>query len=81
MPVEASPPDDMTLSILWDMLRNDPMRVALPWLLGGYILCVIVTLGLYPIYLNLIKGAQRARRAVLKRGAHKAAKEITGQDQ
>jgi len=81
MPVEASPPDDMTLSLLWDMLRNDPMRVAFPWLLGGYILCVIVTAGLYPIYLNLIKGAKRARKAVLERGAHKAAQEKTKANQ
>jgi len=77
MPIEASPPVDMSLSKLWEMLRHDPMRIALPWLLGGYILCVIVTAGLYPIYLNLIRGAQRARTNVLK---HKAAKKITGQD-
>ena len=80
MPVDASPPDEVTLIMLWEMLWNDPMRVALPWLVGGYILCVIVTIGLYPIYLSLIKGAKRARAAVIKRKVHKAAKEMTGQD-
>ena len=80
MPVDASPPDDMTLSMLWDMIKNDPMRVAMPWLVGGYILCVIVTAILYPIYLSMIKAAKHARTAVIKRKAHKAAKEITGQN-
>ncbi|MFK7840443.1 MAG: DUF2062 domain-containing protein [Bdellovibrionales bacterium] len=67
-PVEAMPPDNMTWSMMWDMILNNPKRLFFPWMLGGYILCVIITLGLYYIYYPLIKGAQSARR-------HKFAKE------
>lgn len=80
MPVEASPPDDLTFVMMWDMLLHDPMRLFMPLLLGGYILCVIAIILTYPLYLILIKGAQRARTAMLKRNAHQTAKEITGQD-
>ena len=79
MPVDASPPDEVTLSMLWHMLWNDPMRLLTPWLVGGYILCVIVILITYPLYHSLIKAAQKARQQVLERRARKAAKEMTEQ--
>ena len=79
MPVEASPPENMTLGTLWDMLLTEPLRIAFPMLLGGYILCIIAIITTYPIYLSLVKGAKRARVAVIQRKAHKTAKQMTGQ--
>lgn len=67
MPVEASLPDNVTLSALWDMLFDDPMRLFMPWMLGGYILCIALIAGLYPLYLALVKAAQAARQRVLER--------------
>jgi len=79
-PAEANIPNDVTLSLLWNMLWNDPMRLFMPWMLGGYLICVIVIAITYPFYLSLIKGAQSARQKVLQRKAHKNAKQVTGQD-
>jgi len=59
MPVDASPPADVDLQMIWNMLFNDPMRLFLPWMLGGYVLCVVVTAALYPIYFYMIKAALR----------------------
>jgi len=64
MPIDASPPEHMTLSILWDMIISDPMRIALPWLLGGYLLMAVSIPLIYPLYFALIKGAKAAREKV-----------------
>lgn len=81
VPVEANLPAEVSLPILWDMLWHEPMRLLAPWMLGGYLLCLIVIALSYPLYLNLIKAAKLARTKALQRKAHKAAKQITGQDQ
>lgn len=80
LPAEASIPDGVTLSMLWDMLLQDPARLLMPWLLGGYILCAIVIAITYPIYFHIVKGAKLARQKVILHAAHKTAKQITGQD-
>ena len=71
VPVDATPPDELTLSIFWNMLKTEPLRLILPWLVGGYILCVIAILMGYPVYLYLIKGAQKARARVAARRRRK----------
>ena len=76
-------PEDVTLTMLWDMLWTEPLRLILPWLLGGYILCAVAVILSYPLYLNLIKGAklarQKARQKVHVIRAHKDVKQMTGQ--
>jgi len=79
LPTDSNIPSGMSLSRLWEMLLNDPMRVAIPWLVGGYILCIIAVLISYPIYLNLIKGARKARQKARLRNVHNTAKQMTGQ--
>ena len=79
LPASTNLPDDVTFSMLWDMIWDDPMRIFMPWMLGGYILCVIVIAGTYPLYFNLVKGARLARKKARIINAHKTAKEITGQ--
>lgn len=61
MPVDASPPADVNLSMIRDMLFDDPLRLFLPWMLGGYILCIAVIAALYPLYLYLINLANRIK--------------------
>ena len=78
-PADHNIPDVVTTSILWDMLWHDPMRLLMPWMLGGYILCAIVIALTYPLYLWLIKAAQSARAKVMQRAAHKNTKQVTGQ--
>jgi len=70
LPADANIPDNVTLSMLWDMLRHDPMRLFAPWMLGGYCLCVIVIVALYPLYSTMIKAAHKARETVIKRKKH-----------
>lgn len=72
-------PEVMTFSAFWDMLTNEPMVLVLPWMLGGYLLCVIVTLLTYPLYFNLLKAAKMAQQKARELEAHKNAKQITGQ--
>ena len=72
-------PEVMTFSAFWDMLTNEPMVLVLPWMLGGYLLCVIVTLLTYPLYCNLLKAAKMAQQKARVMKAHQNAKQITGQ--
>lgn len=80
LPAAASIPDNVTLAMLWDMLLHDPLRLLMPWLLGGYILCTVAIALTYPIYFHLVKGAKLARQKAILHAAHKTAKQITGQD-
>ena len=66
LPAEANIPKDVDLQMLWEMLLHEPMRLFMPWMLGGYILCVIAIVTTYPLYLSLIKAAQAARQKVLQ---------------
>ncbi len=65
LPAASSMPKDFDLGILWEMLNTDPLRIAFPMLLGGYILCALTVAIAYPIYFNLIKSA-RAKLACRK---------------
>lgn len=71
----ADLPNPLTVQVMLD----NPLKVYLPTLFGGYILAIIsFPLFFYPYY-YMVKGARAARRARLKRKAHKAAKQVTGQ--
>ncbi len=57
-------PDDLSISIVWNMMMTEPMTLFLPWMLGGYILVVATMPISYPIYYFLIRGAKSARAKV-----------------
>lgn len=58
-------PETVTLAILWDIIKTEPLRLFLPWFVGGHIL----TFSSYPIFyyvsLHFIRTARRARRKAL----------------
>lgn len=66
LPADAYLPQDMSLAILWDLTLNQPLRVALPWFVGGY-LCTLITWPIfYGIFFYVIKGAKTARHKAVK---------------
>jgi len=79
LPASTALPDTVTFSILWDIVKHQPLRIFLPWLLGGYLLGLIAWFPAYLIFYNFVKGAKMARHKARLRRVHKAAKEITGQ--
>lgn len=72
-------PADIDLSVLWHLIIHQPVRVFLPWMLGGHILAVISFFLFYPVYYRLVHGAKLARSKARLRKVHKVAKEVTGQ--
>lgn len=72
-------PDEMTLGILWEIVKTQPMQIFLPWMLGGYLAGFILWFPAYLIYYALVKGGRAARRQVRLHNLHKAAQEVTGQ--
>jgi len=58
-------PDHMTVPILWEMLKTQPMTIFMPWMLGGYILAVCTMPAAYFVYHHLVKSSKAARAKAL----------------
>lgn len=76
----AAMPADMSFDILWDVIKDQPLQIFLPWMLGGYALGLIVAFPAYLVYYQLVKAARAARTRVRMRRMKKAIREVTGQD-
>lgn len=57
----ASLPDHVTLSILWDMVLAEPLKLFLPWLVGGYSVALFSWPIFFVIFYFLVRGAKRAK--------------------
>ena len=55
-------PDEMTFSVMWEMIKGDPLRLFVPWLLGGYILVILSWPFYFLIFFYLVRAGKRARR-------------------
>lgn len=75
----AAVPDEMTLNILWDIIKAQPMQIFLPWMLGGYLIGFIVWFPAYFAFYPMVTAGRAARRTVRLRRIHQVAKEVTGQ--
>lgn len=62
LPSSTALPDDMSISILWDLIKNEPFRIFAPWMVGGYLITLITLPILYVLYYNLVRGAKLARQ-------------------
>ena len=60
-------PDDMTLAILWETIKTDPMTLFMPWMLGGYILAALSVPATYFLYYRLVDAAKHARANAVER--------------
>lgn len=74
LPASTYVPEAVTLEIFWSLIKNDPFRILLPWMTGGYLLCLITLPIIYFSLLPVIKAAKRARRNAIMR---KTKKQIT----
>ena len=58
-------PEHPSMSVLWDVLKSQPLTLFLPWLLGGYILAAASVPAVYPVYFFLVKAGKKARKKTL----------------
>lgn len=79
LPADVALPEEVSFSILIDLIMNQPLRLFLPWLVGGYLLGLLSCLPSYFIFYYLVKGAKAARAKARLMRVHKVAKEVTGQ--
>lgn len=75
----ATLPEHVDFSTLWEIFRNEPVRIFLPWALGGYLICFTSLIVTYPMFYRLVRTAKKARTKARLRKVRKAAIEITGQ--
>lgn len=68
-------PDHMTWTILWSMIKTQPLTLFLPWMLGGYILAFSTMPLTYSMYYYVVGAAKKARaKALIHRRKHKKIK-------
>lgn len=72
-------PDEMSLGILWEIIKHHPFQLFLPWTIGSYICAIFF----WPIYYGIayysINKAKIARKKYKLYKVHKTAQTITGQ--
>ncbi len=78
-PTEVALPEEVSIRIIFDLLIHEPMRIFLPWLVGGYLLAFLVWFPSYLVFFYMVKGAKAARTKARMMRVHKIAKEVTGQ--
>lgn len=79
LPAETALPDEVNFRVVFDLFKNEPLRIFGPWFLGGYLIALLSLLVSYPLFLNLVRGAKLARMKARQRRLHKEAKTLTGQ--
>lgn len=72
-------PDEVNISILWELIRHEPLRIVVPWMVGGYLMIIISTPIYYFIFYRIIAAAKLARTKARLRKVHQVAREVTGQ--
>jgi uncharacterized protein len=77
LPASASMPDHMDFHILMEILWNEPLRILLPWVVGGYIAGAASVLVTYPIFYMIVQSAKLARSKAKLYKIQKAARHIT----
>ncbi len=83
LPSSTALPEHINLTVIWELIKHEPLRIFMPWAVGGYLLGILTIPITYPIYFNIVKGAKIARHKArlrrMQKKMHKTAKEITGQ--
>ncbi len=79
LPASVTPPDEATISVIWDLIKNEPFRIFAPWFVGGYLIMIFSVPLSYMLFYKLVSGAKRARRRAREQRLHRIAREVTGQ--
>lgn len=69
LPASTTLPENLTAEIFWQTMMNEPMRVFLPWMAGGYLLGALVWLPSYYLFFYIVKGAKAARLKTIQKAA------------
>ncbi len=77
LPASTALPDEVTLSVMWDIATSDPLRIFLPWLLGGYLMALLMWPFCYLIFYRLVSAAKAAKVRAKARKLKKNAAQIT----
>lgn len=79
LPASVALPEHASLSVIWDLIQNDPLRIFFPWLLGGYLLGLLTVPLSYALFYQMVKGAKLARKKTREHCIHIEARSVTGQ--
>lgn len=79
LPASTALPEVVNFEVMWTLITTDPLRIFLPWLVGGYLMAIISFPVFYFIFFHLVRTAKIARIKARKRHIHKAAQDMTGQ--
>lgn len=72
-------PDIVTIQVMWNLIWDDPLRLFLPWVIGGYLLAMLAIFPAYLIFFKVVRAAKAARARAKLRRMHKIARQVTGQ--
>ena len=75
----AALPPHLDLSHLWHIMTHEPVRIFLPWMLGGHVLGILAALISYPIFYRVVKAAKTARSRAKLYKIHQMAREVTAE--
>lgn len=77
LPASTALPEEVNMSVLWELITEEPLRIFLPWLLGGYCIAILIWPFAYFVFLRLIRTAKAAQTRARIRKVHKVAREMT----
>jgi uncharacterized protein (DUF2062 family) len=61
LPASTTLPENINSEIFWEIMFNEPLRLFLPWMVGGYLLGALLWLPSYYVFFYIVKGAKAAR--------------------
>lgn len=70
-------PPDLNFSVLWHIITHEPLRIFLPWMIGGHVLGLLSIPVTYPVFYRMVKAGHLARRQAKLYNIHRVAREVT----
>jgi uncharacterized protein (DUF2062 family) len=58
VPAADTLPQTIDASVLWDILTHDPKRLFMPWMVGGYLVGLALTVPFYFAYYYMVQSAK-----------------------
>ncbi len=77
LPASETLPHHLDFSILWHLIRHEPLRVLLPWTIGGFVLGFMSMPFTYMIAYKMVRAGKLARSKAKLYKIHRVALEVT----
>ena len=81
LPASVSMPSEASFSVIWNIFQNEPSRIFLPWLVGGYLIALFLVPICYPVFYKIILSAKATHKKKREKKLHRMTKDVTGQDE